>query len=293
MDTQNTYIKSISIQKLYGKYNFEWKLNKDVNILVGINGSGKTTVFNIIDYLFTGNLKKLKQYNLSNVKIVMDVLSEKEEYVVSYSSSEKNNTIFHILPIKNMYSKINTFDVPSIARGKDKTLLDDKLEKLLFKKENENTFTFLDYRLTYLANQHNDSTKFEKYKRKIDNFFDLVNQFFVDTNKQIIIDEKQNNVIFVNRNLDNKISTNQLSAGEKQLLIILFSVFLQDENPSILIMDEPEISLHVSWQDKLIDTLRILNPNVQLILSTHSPSVFGQGWGNCIFKAENLFSSND
>jgi predicted ATP-dependent endonuclease of OLD family len=45
-------------------------------------------------------------------------------------------------------------------------------------------------------------------------------------------------------------------------------------------MDEPEISLHIEWQQRLIDVIRDLNPNCQIIISNHSSSIFGQGWGD-------------
>jgi predicted ATP-dependent endonuclease of OLD family len=45
-------------------------------------------------------------------------------------------------------------------------------------------------------------------------------------------------------------------------------------------MDEPEISLHISWQYELLNWILELNPNVQLILTTHSPSIFSDGWGD-------------
>jgi hypothetical protein len=53
---------------------------------------------------------------------------------------------------------------------------------------------------------------------------------------------------------------------------------LQRKQNSVLLLDEPEISLHLSWQRKLIDTLREINPNCQLIIVTHSPSIYGDGW---------------
>ena len=286
MNDVSVYIDKISIQGLYGKYDLEWNLNRNVNILVGINGSGKTTLFNIIDYLFTCNFKKLKQYNIKVARVKFNDDSNNTALVYSNESDIK----FVIKPQKFiLYSKINTFDVPSSARGKDKTYLDDKLEKLLFKKENENSFTFLDYRLTNLANQHNDTNSILKYQNKIEVFFNLINTFFIETDKKIEIDERTNSIKLVNHNTQTEISIKQLSAGEKQLLILLFSVFLQDEQSSILIMDEPEISMHIRWQQILIDTLIKLNPNVQLILSTHSPSVFGKGWSGHISRMEQLY----
>ena len=62
------------------------------------------------------------------------------------------------------------------------------------------------------------------------------------------------------------------------MLIILLKIFLQDKTNSVLIMDEPEISLHFEWQKQLIEVIRKLNPNVQLIIATHSPFIAMNGW---------------
>ena len=70
----------------------------------------------------------------------------------------------------------------------------------------------------------------------------------------------------------------QLSSGEKQMLAILLTVLVQDNHPYVFFMDEPEVSLHVDWQQQLIDLVLELNPNVQIILTTHSPAVIMNGW---------------
>ena len=57
------------------------------------------------------------------------------------------------------------------------------------------------------------------------------------------------------------------------MLIILLTVLVRNEEHCVLFMDEPEASLHIEWQQKLIGMIRGLNPNVQLILTTHSPAV--------------------
>lgn len=57
-------------------------------------------------------------------------------------------------------------------------------------------------------------------------------------------------------------------------------------NPSaqlanVCIVDEPELSLHVEWQELFVDTLRAANPKVQLILATHSPSIIVDHIARC------------
>jgi predicted ATPase len=56
----------------------------------------------------------------------------------------------------------------------------------------------------------------------------------------------------------------------------------------LLLMDEPEISLDIDWQFELINIIRELNPNCQIIISTHSPSIFGDGWGDKVVYMEDI-----
>ncbi len=68
----------------------------------------------------------------------------------------------------------------------------------------------------------------------------------------------------------------RLSSGEKQMLIILGEALLQQKRPSIYIADEPELSLHVEWQETLIDNILSINPNAQIVFATHSPDIVGR-----------------
>ena len=80
----------------------------------------------------------------------------------------------------------------------------------------------------------------------------------------------------------------QLSSGEKQLLVILLTVLVEDNQPYVLFMDEPEVSLHIEWQKRLIDLCLELNPNVQIILTTHSPAVVMNGWVDSVTEVSDI-----
>jgi predicted ATP-dependent endonuclease of OLD family len=73
-----------------------------------------------------------------------------------------------------------------------------------------------------------------------------------------------------------KIHYNGLSSGEKQLLIILIETLLQRQKNYIFLTDEPELSLHISWQRQIIPAVKRLNPKAQIIAATHSPEVASQ-----------------
>jgi hypothetical protein len=58
-------------------------------------------------------------------------------------------------------------------------------------------------------------------------------------------------------------------------------------------MDEPEISLHIDWQRSLISNIRQINPNCQIIITTHSPTVWYQGWIEEVIQIEDIQSTLD
>jgi predicted ATPase len=108
----------------------------------------------------------------------------------------------------------------------------------------------------------------------INRFLTLVNGFFAQTKKKVAVASNgQLNVSIDGNETPNSISA--LSSGERQLLVMLAHLSL---NPSLVgsgvfIVDEPELSLHIDWQEKFVEAIREANPKVQLILATHSPAI--------------------
>ena len=88
-------------------------------------------------------------------------------------------------------------------------------------------------------------------------------------------------------------SNKRLSSGEKQLIIVMLTILLQRNQESILIMDEPEISMHLDWQRNLIQNIQKLNPNCQIILATHSPGIIMDGWEQLVTNISDLISVKD
>lgn len=275
------YIQHFDVNKMWNRLDFSWQnIHEDVNILVGINGCGKTTLLNLIYSYYKG--EKIKKELAVNVT---------------------GNSID--IPIQI----IRSFDVPTKHKKKTESNLLNDLKGIIMQ-NNEGT-SFFDYRMQMI----NYPDKRKRIEERINMFFNLINSLFAETDKFIDIDKTNNKLIFkikgtslyltdnqgnyLTDNDGNRFTTEethvqleQLSSGEKQMLLILTMVFLQDEKPHILLLDEPEISLHISWQSKLIEIIRALNPNCQLILTTHSPSIFAKGWMDKIVFINELTKTN-
>ncbi|EGD6048022.1 AAA family ATPase [Escherichia coli] len=105
-----------------------------------------------------------------------------------------------------------------------------------------------------------------------DNFINLLNSMF-GGRKSFSVSDK--NELIVMTKDGRPIGLEELSSGEKQLLIILGETLLQHSKSVIYIADEPELSLHVIWQEQLTGAISKLNPNAQIIFATHSPDIVG------------------
>lgn len=101
----------------------------------------------------------------------------------------------------------------------------------------------------------------------ISNYIKIVNSYFKDKS---IINSNGNLCIIKN---DNPLPFELLSSGEKQLVIFFTEILLNYNKTTTFIADEPELSLHIDWQRKLIDSIITLNKNSQIIIATHSPEI--------------------
>lgn len=98
-------------------------------------------------------------------------------------------------------------------------------------------------------------------------FIETLSKFILNKNFEL----KDGSLNITNEN--ESIKFNRLSSGEKQLLILFIETLLQRNANNIFLTDEPELSLHIEWQRKIIPAIQKLNPNAQIIAATHSPEV--------------------
>lgn len=102
----------------------------------------------------------------------------------------------------------------------------------------------------------------------------LINLFLKQTNKKIEITSSGEVSISIS---GTERPLTVLSSGERQILIMLTHLCLNELLPQsgIFIVDEPELSLHISWQDMFLEAVQAAGPDLQIILATHSPAIIG------------------
>lgn len=115
----------------------------------------------------------------------------------------------------------------------------------------------------------------------IKDFLSLVNRFFSDGEKELIIDQ----VGWLNVKIcgGEPRSLEALSSGERQIVVIFGHLAINRElnRAGIFIIDEPELSLHLKWQEIFVDSLLSVGPKNQFVLATHSPAIVMEKQINC------------
>ncbi|MEX0336418.1 AAA family ATPase [Vibrio tubiashii] len=108
--------------------------------------------------------------------------------------------------------------------------------------------------------------------KKFEQFRDAINDFLSDS-KTFYYDDDGT---FRFENNGRLVNLQHLSSGEKHLIAILGHLCTSTSDSSVFIADEPELSLHLEWQRKILPTIKKLSPNVQVIVATHSPAIISK-----------------
>jgi predicted ATP-binding protein involved in virulence len=118
---------------------------------------------------------------------------------------------------------------------------------------------------------------FDDLYTKLATFLDILNERRLSY-KKIVISEKEG-FTFVNDN-HTTLQATDLSSGEQHELILLYLLLFRVSENSLILIDEPEISLHISWQKDFIEDMKdiIKLRNFDILVATHSPAIVNGQW---------------
>ncbi len=283
-------IKSLKVQNHYLFKDNEIKFFNENNemlktvVLAGINGSGKTTFLKAIVNVLTD------KNNQEDTKVMLDIDENEEVYL-------KN--LFNVVIENNKYFNISKptlyrFEPSSLNYGeKEKPRLvflpteinfsNLEVKTRNYKSEN-NFYCLIDQNIindvpSYLVSLVN--TEIFKYedlpiKEAIKKICDEINSIFnlLDMDIEMIgVNKNSDNMPLFKNKFGTEFDINSLSSGEKQLFLRAMTLKMLDINNSVILIDEPEISLHPKWQQKIVKVYEGIGENNQIIIATHSPHI--------------------
>ena len=141
----------------------------------------------------------------------------------------------------------------------------------------------IDVLMLYVEDSFKKIEIFDKISRKIEILLDIINKRF--KHKKLIIDKDegfllQSTIIKDEEGNYQPIPVTKLSSGEQNELVLFYLLLFKTKENSLILIDEPEVSLHISWQNSFIDDLKEITKlnNLDVVIATHSPDIIANNW---------------
>ena len=286
-------IKNLHIKEFKGLRDISINFEKndeplDLVVLAGSNGSGKTRILESVLRYFQYDIN----YKRNNIEAGI-FYEEKEKNCISnvqdffygleyFSYHEVNNPLYekHIeiknkldilpkiiyVPTEINFQKMNVASTTLVQEYKFINIVNTNLIKDI---------------PSYIATKmisamlKNKNEKVGDVQKKV---FNEINEIFenlsIDVKVEDISQDGRNITLFTNSSGD-EFDINELSSGEKQLFLRTLAIKMLNPENSIILIDEPELSLHPRWQQRIVDVYRKIGKNNQIIIATHSPHILG------------------
>ena len=286
-------IKNLHIKEFKGLRDISINFEKndeplDLVVLAGSNGSGKTRILESILRYFQDHIN----YKRNNIEAGI-FYEEKEKNCISnvqdffygleyFSYHEVNNPLYekHI-EIKNKLDILpKIIYVPTEINFQKMDVASTTLVQEYKFINIVNTNLIKDIP-SYIATKmisamlKNKNEKVGDVQKKV---FNEINEIFenlsIDVKVEDISQDGRNITLFTN-SLGDEFDINELSSGEKQLFLRTLAIKMLNPENSIILIDEPELSLHPKWQQRIVDVYRKIGKNNQIIIATHSPHILG------------------
>lgn len=121
-----------------------------------------------------------------------------------------------------------------------------------------------------IVNMSNELNQESEYIQAINRLTEIFNEY-IGPDKYLKISEEEAIVGFHSSDETHRISA--LSSGERHLLVLLTIFVIEGNRRQLFMVDEPELSLNMIWQRKLLPLLSELAPNAEIVVASHSPSI--------------------
>lgn len=151
---------------------------------------------------------------------------------------------------------------------------DEVINKSLETLNNPSALSILDL---YITDNKQKLDVFRDTAQKLNLLLQIINKRF--KHKRLFID-KETGFVIKSKSENKDIAVKKLSSGEQNELIIFYNLLFKSTKGDIVLIDEPEISLHIAWQQQLITDLKEIakETGISLLISTHSPDIIGDNW---------------
>jgi predicted ATPase len=241
-------ITSFSVKGLFGRFDYKVQLKDGgITLLTGPNGFGKSTLFTLLESVVKGDEKKLKSLAFSSLNIA----SKSGEFTLLKKDVEKTN-------LKGLSANFGRVETVGSRRFLDGALRDDGELR-----------SFVEF-IKGIPQRVANASKTEDGAKRVKLLLELLSDKLAFKRAELNNGELK----FIDENGD-KLAFTDLSAGEIQLTAFYTELLFDAGQDTLLLIDEPEMSMHIIWQFTLVDEVERICAltGARAIIATHSPQV--------------------
>lgn len=313
----------LKIEKLFSLYDYDIDLsNADgsmVKFITAPNGYGKTTILDFIDGVMKQNFDKMFEIPFGKFTMFFREHDFDDEYrvTVQRSDDESNSSdsdVNAVVAIQLTVSLSKIIDSEAIlverfivihyTDGRNETIGDTSnldmffvgrtchyiTDTRLLKRKTDADGNVEEMATISMGQYAADMQRILQSPVLSREFAPRINAFkrIIErcefANKRLDINEKFGMRFVANDELETKLSLDQLSSGERHIIIQVYELLFKAQDGTLVMIDEPELSLHMMWQMNYLKNLEeIINlRGFQCIVATHSPQIFNSLWSKTV-----------
>jgi predicted ATP-binding protein involved in virulence len=229
----------------------------------------------------------LRRLNRERSSSVVNIYAEKMKEIHTAALSDYgkvSQNLDQTFPNRLLQPNVHTLEKQELKQKMDAIEEKrNKLKEIKVLEKDHSEFSYASLSLDNLSSTHyqvlstyvEDSEKklktLEGISKRVDLMLNKINEKF--QHKKISLDSEYGLVLYGYSG--NRLNLSDLSSGEQHELVLIFDLLFNTDENTLILIDEPELSLHISWQRKFLDDLKdiIALNNVSVIVATHSPNI--------------------
>ena len=304
-------LKEIIVENLFNAFDHHICLNEKLTIIIGENGYGKTTLLNMLRAVAEWNYVYFHSLIFTKFQLVFDnqvITVEKKDNNIFLNGNliiEGQEFEKEILTtIKNTYANVEISPTASLYD----LILNNEIRDAQRYIRNYNKRIVREYRKMhglvnfasilligtkriemyaplYHLNRFSQEKLYEQENIKSEFFISLLNKYFL--NKKIAI--VANKLVIYSNITHTQIPIMALSSGEQHIFVLFYLLLFRTEKNTFVLFDEPETSLHITWQNRFLDDLLAIlgtNEPLTILVATHSPNLIAHHWNLTVELSE-------
>lgn len=296
-------LKSLIIEGLFGIYNYDLQFSKSdgdkIRFITAPNGYGKSTILKFINALYNREFDIFFSVPFTSLIFQIDNIvvriEQANQSAMQESIDDDDETFITIVFGNSTGASGYQLCQTDITDKSDNSIITDVIsqldlffasEKCIFVddrrllRENSDTSELVRFTEVLKAKLVEDS---EETRAQVSVLKQIVERSEF-ANKRFEVDGTFGFRFVANDQNETKLAMSALSSGEQHILLQALYLLFEAPSGTLVLIDEPEMSFHLSWQgDYLTNLLDIVSLRmVQCIISTHSPFVFGSQYSRSV-----------